>query len=227
MHKGKQVGLQVCVWSSFPVLKVDIYRIFSAVFSLDAAIFGKLRYVRHYALMSQQWACAERAQSENNQVITFTWDDIYFDRSMKWLNLPPTPATDWNLVLACLFWLRCLYGAFLFCWAFKPFIIAAQCQMPTCLTSELTLLFERQIVLLILFTCHPITGSPWMPSPATSHFRVYIKNVCSQLLDEQTWIFCRHPRKNVNLREESGLTKLRSNCPTRLISHLKCSSKHI
>lgn len=101
----------------------------------------------------------------------------------------PTPATDWNLVLACLFWLRCLYGAFLFCWAFKPFIIAAQCQMPTCLTSELTLLFERQIVLLILFTCHPITGSPWMPSPATSHFRVYIKNVCSQLLDEQTWIF--------------------------------------
>lgn len=126
-----------CVFDPLPVLKVDIYRNFSAVFSLDAAIFGKLRNVRHYAFMSQQWACAERAQSENNQVITFTWDDIYFDRSMKWLNLPPTPATDWNLVLACLFWLRCLYGAFLFCWAFKPFIIAAQCQMPTCLTSEL------------------------------------------------------------------------------------------
>lgn len=82
------------MFDPLPVLKVDIYRIFSAVFSLDAAIFGKLRYVRHYALMSQQWACAERTQSENNQVITFTWDDIYFDRSMKWLNLPPTPATD-------------------------------------------------------------------------------------------------------------------------------------
>lgn len=88
-----------CVFDPLPVLKVDIYRNFSAVFSLDAAIFGKLRNVRHYAFMSQQWACAERAQSENNQVITFTWDDIYFDRSMKWLNLPPTPATDWNLVL--------------------------------------------------------------------------------------------------------------------------------
>lgn len=104
-----------------------------------------------------------------------------------------TPYTcNWlkfSVVVACLFWLRRLYGAFLFCRAFKPFIIAAQCQMPTCLTSELTLLFERQIVLLILFTCHPITGSPWMPSPATSHFRVYIENVCSQLLDEQTWIF--------------------------------------
>lgn len=115
-----------------------------------------------------------------------------------------TPYTcNWlkfSVVVACLFWLRRLYGAFLFCWAFKPFIIAAQCQMPTRLTSDLpdprsftgkslTLLFERQIVLFILFTCHPIIGSPWMPSPATSHFRVYIKNVCSQLLDEQTWIF--------------------------------------
>lgn len=61
---------------------------------------------------------------------------------------------------------------------------------PRSFTSKsLTLLFERQIVLLILFTCHPIIGTPWMPSPATSHIRVYIKNVCSQLLDEQTWIF--------------------------------------
>lgn len=52
-----------------------------------------------------------------------------------------TPYTcNWlkfSVVVACLFWLRRLYGAFLFCWAFKPFIIAAQCQMPTCLTSEL------------------------------------------------------------------------------------------
>lgn len=138
MHKGKQVGLQVCVWSS-PCPEGGYLS------QLQCSIF--LRCCHLWWIEKCTLLCiyvTTVGMCRTNAVRKQSGYNLYMGWYLFWSvdeMVESTPYTcNWlkfSVVVACLFWLRRLYGAFLFCRAFKPFIIAAQCQMPTCLTSEL------------------------------------------------------------------------------------------
>ncbi len=73
--------------------------------------------LRPQAFMSWRRACAERMQPVSNQVRSFTWYNFSSDWFMKRFKLLLCKQLKFQSVWACLFWLRCLYGAFLFCYS--------------------------------------------------------------------------------------------------------------